>query len=342
MNKKILLIVGAGHNDKCGIADYSYELVNAAPNDWEYLVWKDWKLKDIFRLIRLINRYTISSINLQYPTRSSYGSLVPHFLCIYYSIFTRKEFSITMHENMRMGTRYKLASNLFLLFANKVIFTTEPERKYALKFYPFRREHYYIIKIFSNIHQVPNIKPTSERFYDLTYFGLIEENRGIENLIQVVRKLQSIDQCQIRAAIIGMVSEKRENYAKHLTEISSGLKIDFMYNKGNEIVANLLNDSKYAYLPFTDGVSERRGSFLAAIINGAIPITTKGQWTPDSFDSVCHYIDDDGRDTIIKLLNDDSIVKITQKELAEFVNLHVANSWTDVSIQYKRIFKYSN
>lgn len=334
MDDKILLIVGADQNDKCGIADYSYELIKSSPNDWNYLVWKYWKWKDLFKLVRLINEYKTSCINLQYPTKSSYGSIIPHLLCIYYSIFTQKKFSITIHENQRMGLMYRLASNLFLLFSNEVIFTTESERQYALNFYSFRKRHYHVVKIFSNIPRTIAIKATCDRYYDFVYFGLIEEGRGIEKLIQLVRELST--EYQIQAAVIGMVAKEKEGYSKHLTEIASDLNINFLYNQKSAAVRELLNNSKYAYLPFVDGVSERRGSFLAAIINGAIPITTKGVWTPDNFDSICYYIDDCGINTAKALLNG-TIGRVTQSTIKDFVDSYVASSWMDVSKQYKKI-----
>lgn len=40
MNKKCLLLVGAFPPDKCGIGDYSYQLVNSDSDKWECLVWK--------------------------------------------------------------------------------------------------------------------------------------------------------------------------------------------------------------------------------------------------------------------------------------------------------------
>ena len=334
MNNKILLIVGAGQDDKCGIADYSYELVKSSPNDWDYLVWKRWKWRDIFKLIRLINKYKASYINLQYPTKSSYGSIIPHLLCVYYSAFTRKTFSITIHENQRMRLTYKLASNIFLLFANEVIFTTESERQYALNFFPFRERHYHIIKIFSNISKALKIRSTCERYYDFTYFGLIEEGRGIEKFIQLIRELST--EYHIHAAVIGMVAKEQEGYSKQLIELALDLNIDFLFNQKSEIVTELLNNSKYTYLPFVDGVSERRGSFLAAIINGAIPLTTKGLWTPNSFDSICYYIEGNGVNTAKALLNG-SLQIITQGIIKDFVDTYVASSWMDVSKQYKEI-----
>ena len=103
MNKKCLLLVGAFPPDKCGIGDYSYQLVNSDSDKWECLVWKKWILKELPALIREINSFKIKNLNLQYPTKSSYASIVPHLVCIYYALFTSKIFTVTLHENSRMS-----------------------------------------------------------------------------------------------------------------------------------------------------------------------------------------------------------------------------------------------
>lgn len=73
---------------------------------------------------------------------------MPHLLCIYFSLFTNKRFMITLHEFMRMSITYRLAAFLFLLFANKIIFTTQVEKDYAMRLLPFRRDKFHVIIYF--------------------------------------------------------------------------------------------------------------------------------------------------------------------------------------------------
>lgn len=85
-----------------------------------------------------------------------------------------------------------------------------------------------------------------------------------------------------------------------------------------------------------DGVSERRGSFLASVINGALVITTKGPWTTKRFDKVCYYMDDNECELLKDLLNGRNIL-ISQNNIAEFLNEYDVKSWIDVSEQYFRL-----
>ena len=57
------------------------------------------------------------------------------------------------------------------------------------------------------------------------------------------------------------------------------LSVPIRLNLSDEEVASILNDSKIAYLPFPDGISERRGSFLAAATNGVIVLSNAGRFT---------------------------------------------------------------
>ena len=334
MSKKIALIVGAYPPDACGIGDYSYQLVHSDIDKWICIIWKEWNLTGLLKLIRKIKKLDTVYVNLQYPTKSSYGSLMPHLLCIYFSLFTNKRFMITLHEFMRMSITYRLAAFLFLLFANKIIFTTQVEKDYAMRLLPFRRDKFHVIHLFSNISKAVKIKETSMRHFDFAYFGLISKGRNIERFIEIVKRIQLNH--QVNAAIIGMVSEGCNNYVDILRCKSGSSGIEFILNKRDQEVADFLNECKYVYLPFNDGVSERRGSFLASVINGALVITTKGPWTTKRFDKVCYYMDDNECELLKDLLNGRNIL-ISHNNIAEFLNEYDVKSWIDVSEQYFRL-----
>lgn len=334
--KKILLIVGAFPPDACGIGDYSSQLVHSNESGWEYLIWKNWSLKGLVRLLIAINKSKCRYVNLQYPTKSSYGSLIPHLLCIYLAFFSNKRFIVTLHEYMRMGKRYRYAGVLFLLFAYRVVFTTEIEKSYASEIISIRKNRFRVIPIFSNIVKAKCIKPTYDRTCDLAYFGLITPNRNIEKFISLIKILHSL-KINIRANIIGMVPDGYTNYINNLREMSSDTSIKFHLNQPNEEVAILLNDCKYTYLPFNDGVSERRGTFYASILNGCIVLTTKGPWTLPKFDKVCYYIDSTNEIELIQKLLFKEEIKITQNDLIKFFKEESVNSWRQISDMYHNI-----
>jgi len=50
-----------------------------------------------------------------------------------------------------------------------------------------------------------------------------------------------------------------------------------------------LASSSIAYLPYPDGVSERRASFKAVLLNGVTTITTRGQHTPFNLEGLVSF-----------------------------------------------------
>jgi glycosyltransferase involved in cell wall biosynthesis len=335
----ITIITGAYPPAICGVGDYTYNLFEtetAKNNKWKLYYSSSWKYFSFMKKIRDINQHKSNVINLQYPTVTYKKSLVPHLLCIYFSCFTKKTFSVTMHEFSQLGIKPKLASFIFLLFSNKLIFTTDYELNSALKIFPFIKKKCNIVKIYSNITSNSKKKRIKSREFDLGYFGLIREKKGIEEFIKTVQDIRS-KQKDIKILFIGKISPGSNDFANYVFKELKSSHVQVFENLEFAAVAEYLNNCKIGYLPFPDGVSERRGSALAVLENGVILITRKGKQTPKEIYDCCVFVDenDNVADRILNLLNKSESFYLNKQNANEhFLNTFYPKSWDSIADLY--------
>lgn len=340
MIEKYLMITGSYPPDICGVGDYTSCFMNAADKSkWQLYYSKDWRLSCIIKKIQEINRYNAEAIVMQYPTQGYGWSLLPLLLCWYYSFFTNKKFIVVLHEFSQRTLKAKLVTSLFR-FANKIIFTTNYEKSYAERCFKFSKKKSSVVKIISNIEAVEksDLKQWDEREIDIAFFGHLAPNKGLEDYFKVV---QSIFQKRntVRIAIIGQIQDDYKNYYNSLLQ-----RYEFtsqcaqFYNKPSAEVSSLLNNTKIVFLPFPDGISERRGSFLAAISNGAIVVSYEGEFTTNDLKTVfIPTTSENAKKTIEKIINTYSNANLLsfQDKFCRYLNEEIPNSWQTVISQYE-------
>ncbi len=334
------MITGTYPPEICGAGDYTQKILHTQNSKkWKLYYPQIWSIRSLYEKIREINSLNIDVINLQYPTMGYKRSFLPHILCVYYSVFTHKSFSVTIHEYTQLSIKAKTAAFFLLLFSNKLIFTNQFELESAAKTVPNLKRKSTIIKIYTNIESAPNLKKIEERKYDLIYFGLIRPNKGIENFIDVAGKLKQTHPL-LKVIVVGKTQPEHIEYAESQVKYLEQYKIETIFNKEEKIVSSLIADTKISYLPFPDGISERRGSALAILKNGGLLVTTKGKFTTKGFETCCSFASNNEiavktiEDLFLK--NDSDFYREKQLNIKKFIETELPNSWEDVSIQYTK------
>ncbi|WP_281511417.1 glycosyltransferase family 1 protein [Alistipes finegoldii] len=272
-----LMITGSFPPQVCGVGDYVGRFMEAADNSkWKLFHSLDWKLKTLAAKIRQISSSECPTIIMQYPTQGYGWSLVPHILCLYFSWFSRKKFIVVMHEFSQLSFKARLAG-IMLMSANKIIFTNEFEKGYVHRRLCVPLKKCGVVKIISNISVAPKIKDWQDRHIDIAYFGHIRPNKGLEDFFRVADDI--LKKCKVKVCLIGQLLPEFATYFESLCRKYPDINIEIRHNLSDYEVADSLNDTKVAFLPFPDGLSERRGSFLAAISNGAVVVSYKGEFT---------------------------------------------------------------
>lgn len=337
---KILIITGTYPPERCGVGDYTWNLLNSTNGStWEILYSSNWKINTFIDKIKQIKQSKARIINVQYPTMGYAGSIFPHLLFLYLRLFTRRTLSITFHEFSQMKLRGKIAAySIFILLAHKIIFTTEEERDEVSKRIPliFRRK-IKVIKIASNIPASTNSQRNLwERKYDIIYFGYIRPQKGIEQFIYTCKQLK-ITQPDLKIIVVGQVQKEFTDYAKRILKEIHNIGVEYVGNLAEHKVANLLSNVKIAFLPYPDGVSERRGSFLAAIINGCIVVTTIGKHTTKMQKEICFIGEKESFVKLIEslLIEKQDIIKRIQVKNSMYAANNIPDSWNKVKSQYE-------
>ncbi|WP_440134422.1 glycosyltransferase [Chitinophaga sancti] len=336
MNKQlnVLVVSGSYPPDICGVGDYVGKLFTTLQSQggivFSLYHSRNWKLKSLFRHIKNIRSAKADIIHMQYPTEGYGYSMLPQLIALLF----RRRTILTLHELSNRNPFGKLATILFLFISRKIIFTIEEEQAYAAKICPWIRKKSEVINIGSNI---PCVNAGVEKRFEVVYFGHIRPVKGIEKVIEQAAKAKE-QHLPWRFLIVGQTLSRFEDYYQQLRAGAKDLNITWVTNVDDQEVSILLQSSATAYFPYPDGVSLRRGTFFAALVNGTPIITTKGDKTPLKFEELCYLVDNDTE--VIPAIMD--ILSGSETSLSKLDRSSVYAKqfdWVHIAEQHIRVFK---
>ncbi|MFS4461097.1 hypothetical protein [Bdellovibrio sp. HCB2-146] len=269
---KIVMIAGSYPPDICGVGDYSEKLVHA-------LEAKGLEV-EVFRQIDLeTNKHIASKIrdpkticHIQYPAQGFGKKMNVQWV----SMLARNSV-VTIHEYSQSKFLRKLAEIPFFVTSKKLIFTNQYELAEVRDLFPFVAGKSTVIPISSNIPYPGSTNNVGRN--GLLFFGLIRPNKGLEEYLECVSQLVSRG-INMPFVIFGAVPLGQEEYYRAMRNKSERLPIEWSVNKSSEEVSKGMLAAQFAYLSYPDGLTERRGSFLASLFHDLKVLSNSGSATP--------------------------------------------------------------
>lgn len=332
---KLLMICGTFPPESCGIGDYLFHITRELQKDTDielsYIVNINWSTFNFFKVLKTIKKINPDIIHIQYPSRGYGASFIPQFISLYFKTF------VTIHEVSQAKLLRKL-SLFFFSFRSKIIFTNQFEYQFFKKMYPWFHNRYKIIPIGSNIHSYSSI-PYNERRREIINFGQIRPQKGLEEVIKLSSLLKE-NKLDYKVVIMGQLLPEFENYYKTLITNKYYEKdfIEWRLNLSeNEISANY-SSAYYAYLPFPDGVSERRGSFFAALACETPVFTTVGAHTPENIKNIVNVVNTP--EALIYEIEKHTTDYFYNKQNLPLINdILTKHSWESIVNEHKEFYK---
>lgn len=273
---KVTFVLGRYDKGMCGIADTIRILKKVYETKGiqvEVVAGFSWKFNLISFFKKILNTKP-DLVHFQYPATG----LLPHALITLLRIFTNKKLVVTCHEFLETPKVRKLSMIVFSIFAHKLIWTNNFEKTGFLKWYPWAKNKSTILKCVGSNIDMSLTAQKPHKHITLTYFGAFRRDKGLDKFFELADIVHTNHKnAQIQA--IGSVLPRHNNLYENLKEQYADRKVTWHINLSDAKVAKILSNSNFAYLPFTDGVSERRGSVVAVLGNGAVLLTTKGTYS---------------------------------------------------------------
>lgn len=316
----------------CGVADYTYRLAQAIAGLGAEVALeepKTWSL-GAARAIRARHAGEADTVfHLQYPSLSMGNSLSPAALPLLLPrVYT------TLHEFRLFSFPRKAIFASHSLLDRKIIFSNGAERDIFHRYYPWSGRRLDVIPIGNNITRVHDRMPGPER---LVYFGQISRNKGVELFFDTAARLRAAGN-PIEIRMIGAMTDSDPDFQSLVMNSVEKYDITKRLSLPADEVSAELSAATIALLPFPDGVSDKRGSALAALDHGVTVLTTHSETTPGWLRAVTHAISspDDTKATIDGLLAG-AIQRSRAPELLEQEML--ARDWTEIARRHLALYR---
>lgn len=273
----VLLVSGSWPPQVCGVGDYtqvlSQQLTKAGIAVRRF--GSD-RFSQLYApsILEEIERTDCDLVHIQYPTAGYGRSLTPSAIA---RRIRSRPIVVTLHEYSVFKPYRRAWFSSFAGHCAARIFTTGEERALFEQRFPRRRGVDATIEIGSN---VPAAAGRQRQPNLVCYFGLIAPNKGLEAFLDLAR-LARLSSSSLRFELIGAVPDRYRRYADDIIAQATATGITVSPQLPDHEVAAHLAEATFAYLPFPDGASAKRGTLAAAFVNGLMVATQHSVITPD-------------------------------------------------------------
>ena len=277
------LVTGSPEAGRCGIHDYSRTLADAlarAGVEVDLIDQRDWSIAGTLALARRLRRTAPDVVQMQYPMIVGWRSLGPHAT----GFLARLPQVVTLHEFTTFDRLRRASLGAFVRSARRIVMTTDSEAGRFLARFPAARAKTVTVPIGSNVpfRADPDVPRWDRR---IVYFGQIKPLKGLEQFLELVARATARG-LPYDFQVVGAPVTWARDYLAEMRRKTEGARVEWLLDRGDDETAALLAAASAAYLPYPDGASERRGSLIAALGNGAPVITTDGPDRPADMDGV--------------------------------------------------------
>lgn len=337
---RILFLVDSPSSDSseaCGIGDYTFRLaqeLRSSAAEVSVIHRKEWDTIGTFGILRKIQAFNADVVHIQYPTIGYLRGFILPFLTRASLI---KKMVLTAHEFSQAHPLRRVCVNILASTSMATIFPTSYEQNAFLASHPKLANSTFVIPIGSNISPSQDIVVREWQPSSVIYFGQIRPDKGIEEFIKLV-EYASVKPGNYEFTIVGTPHPRHQNYYQSIRRNTSKLPINWSVGLAEKEVGKIMSSAMYAYLPFPDGASERRGSLLAALSNGLVVLTTKGEQTPDDLGKAVSFVSGptQAADVLDSFEKSTSARQSLSLEAAKYAK---AFSWETIALSHLTLYK---
>jgi len=296
--------------------------------DDEFFYYLDkWSYEYIDYKLKILKKQGAEIVIFHYPTPLLNRNV--HIIDLIFSIIkNRYKLFLFLHEYAYYSWKGKILILLICLFSKKIL---TPDRVNFLLLSKIkilsRKINFLPIGSTFTDEEVNILKYNEVQIGDklrVCYWGLIMKSKGLENL---VIELEKMDNEFFEFSVIGDLpyNYKFEDIKIYEMIIHSE-RIKFYGFLENEELIKKLSEIDIVILPFEDGVTERRGSFMLSMQVGKVVITSRPKITiPDLIDKKNVLFFDnikEIREILYKIFNSKETLKEISEEAKKWYNQH--------------------
>lgn len=254
---------------------------------------KRWNIFALIAMLKFIAKEKFDIIHLQFPSSRYKRTFSLCFFPFLLRLFLKKKAIVTLHEFSISYPISKFRQILLSLGSSKVIVTDNDDVKHLAGKIIAGKRKICFIPIGSNIDVYECDLREKESFFKKTglneqartiaFFGFIHQNKGIEYLLQAISKVKN-DGISVQLLVMSQLNFVSNAYHNKIKQLIESLALDkSIFITGymaSQEVSKFLSFSDICVLPFTDGVTLRRGTLMAALCHGKAIISTRSNYIP--------------------------------------------------------------